>query len=107
LVNWKETDILFITGYDNWVNEYPYCDVWTYAPEQHQVVEWLWLNHGIWIQVSISRYGMFYCNILKNQPTKNINVPMSYEMICQLNDYNTPQEAYSAAFDYIKENDLI
>jgi hypothetical protein len=71
------------------------------------IVEWLRVNHGIWIQVSISRYGMFYCNILQNQPTKNIDVPMSYEMICQLNDYNTPQEAYSAAFNYIKNNNLI
>jgi hypothetical protein len=71
------------------------------APEQWQVVEWLRVNRGIWIQVNISKYGMFYCNILENQPTKNIDVPMSYEMICQLNDFKAPQEAYSAAFDYI------
>jgi len=71
------------------------------APEQHQVVEWLRVNHGVWVQVSISRYGMFHCNIFQNQPTKDITTPMSFEMICQLNDFKTPHEAYSAAFDYI------
>jgi hypothetical protein len=76
-------------------------------PEQHQVVDWLLEKHGIWIQVCISRYGIFYCNVLQNQPTKNIDVPMSYEMICQLNDFDTPQKAYEAAFDYIKDNNLI
>jgi hypothetical protein len=79
----------------------------TSRPEQHVVVEWLRINHGIWIQVSISRYGVFYCNILQNQKTKNLDIPMSYEMICQLNDFNSPQEAYSAAFDYIRKNNLI
>jgi hypothetical protein len=79
---------------------------WTAKPEQWQVVEWLRVNHGIWIQVSISRYGVFYCNILQDQKTKNLDIPMSYEMICQLNDFNSPQEAYSAAFDYIKDNNL-
>ena len=76
------------------------------APEQWQIVEWLRVEKGIWIQVSISKYGVFYCNILQNQPTKSIDIPMTYEMICQLNDFNSPQEAYSAAFDYIL-NELI
>lgn len=71
------------------------------ALEQWQVVEWLRVVKGVWIQVSINRYGLFYCNILQNQPTKNIDVPMSYEMLCQLNDFKSPTEAYSAAFDYI------
>lgn len=43
-----------------------------YAPEQWQVVECLRVNHGTWIQVSISKYGLFYCNILQNQPTNKI-----------------------------------
>ena len=77
------------------------------APEQHQVIEWLLLKHGIWIVVSISRYGVFYCNILQNQKTKNLDIPMTYEMICQLNDFNSPQETYSFAFDYILNNNLI
>jgi hypothetical protein len=71
------------------------------APEQWQVVEFLRVNHDIWIQVSISKYGVFYCNILQNQPTKSIDIPMTYEMICQLNDFNSPQKAYSSAFDYV------
>ena len=101
LVNWKETDILFITGYDNWVNEYPYCDVWTYAPEQHQVVEWLWLNHGIWVAVTINGLDKLFNFDIHNYKQKG-----SLGNI-QNGGYKSPQEAYSAAFDYIKENDLI
>lgn len=92
---------------NNWNDYDDSSTVYYSVPEQHQVIEWLRINHGIWIQVNISRYGIFYCNILQNQLTKNINLPMSYEMVCQLNDFNTPQEAYSAAFDYIRLNNLI
>jgi len=68
--------------------------------EQWQVVEWLRVNHGIWIQVSFScnNKGEFYwywqCKkannnfVFKNWDSDNL-------------EFNSPQEAYSAAFDYI------
>jgi hypothetical protein len=101
LVNWKETDILFITGYDNWVNEYPYCDIWTYAPEQHQVVEWLLVNHGIWVSVDKQNYKLFKWRVsninLRNDAISDLIEKSDF-------NYDTPQKAYSAAFDYILNN---
>ena len=94
----------FETNWNTRKSEVDYMRVFYSSPEQWQVVEWLRVNHDIWCQVNISKYGVFYCNILQNQPTKNIDRPMTYEMICQLNDFNSPQEAYSAAFDYILTN---
>ena len=85
-------------------NKYPSIQIpndWCLAPEIWQVVEWLRLKYGIWIQVNITRYGIFYCNILENQKTKNIDIPMTYEMVSQLNDFTLPQKAYLAAFDYV------
>jgi hypothetical protein len=68
-------------------------DIYTSLPEQQQVLEWLRINHGIWITI-----GLF-------------NRKYKY-LISQIDDiwgfddkkgdkFNTPQEAYSAAFDYI------
>jgi hypothetical protein len=99
LINWKETDILYISGYDNWVNEYPYCNIWTYAPEQWQIVEWLRVNHGIWISVQ------------PNEPFTDddwcMKIFKNNKLAISLEGYNSPQEAYSAAFDYILTNNLI
>jgi hypothetical protein len=79
--------------YYNECCSYKYC-----APEQWQVVEWLRVNHGIWIEVtsgnmcwslwafSIHEKGLTfikYCSNTHNQ------------------FYDSPQEAYSGAFDYI------
>jgi hypothetical protein len=59
-----------------------------YAPEQWQVVEWLRINHGIWVAIlehSINGKGIFYEFVVKGMT---------------FSGYNSPQEAYSAAFDY-------
>jgi hypothetical protein len=72
------------------------------APEQWQIVEWLRVNHGIWISVQYRRvivnreliefhYEIKYCKELPN-------------LIRNENLFNSPQEAYSAAFDYILNN---
>jgi len=75
-----------------------------YCLQQWQVVEWLRVNHGIWIEVTSGNMGwslwafsihekgltfIKYCSNTHNQ------------------FYDSPQEAYSAAFDYIKQNNLI
>ena len=67
-------------------------------PEQWQVVEWLRVNHGIW---TIADY---YNNGDKNIWFWNIKFNSKETMDC---GFASPQEAYSAAFDYIKENNLI
>ena len=66
------------------------------APEQWQVVEWLRVNHGIWICIKL-RYGYEFI-IQKTE--------FPFEIIYRDGTFKSPQEAYSAAFDYIL-NDLI
>jgi hypothetical protein len=73
------------------------------APEQHIVVEWLRINHGIWVYVDTHEYGKWCFNYKKIKPHKdypNINVNGEFG----LKDYNSPQSAYSAAFDYVLNN---
>lgn len=73
------------------------------APEQHIVVEWLRINHGIWISVNTIEYGKWCFNYKKLEPNKDypvLNVIGKYS----LKDFNSPQEAYSAAFDYVLKN---
>jgi hypothetical protein len=69
--------------------------------EQWQVVEWFRVNHGIWISVDMvyetTQTGFWYSIRQSKEDDK---------AICS-NDYPTPQEAYSAAFDYILNNNLI
>jgi len=63
------------------------------APEQWQVVEWLRINHGIFVWVAGYRDKSnritfdFYFDKQKLNEKKS-------------NFFKTPQEAYSAAFDY-------
>jgi hypothetical protein len=68
-----------------------YC--WA-APEQWQVIEWLRVNHGIWVYVrNFETVG--FCSYILQKGESLIafsNKSKGFEM---------PQEAYSAAFDYI------
>jgi hypothetical protein len=91
--------------------------------EQHQVVDWLRVEHGIWILVlpqeqsgvdfrednSKYPYHALFFSIIKYEEDYSYK-----ELINTSNNegklflhFNTPQEAYSAAFDYIKNNNLI
>ncbi len=65
-------------------------------PEQWQIVEWLRINHGIWVSIRVSnnKFNLLVTNL-------------SGDILFNDSAFNTPQEAYSAAFDYIKDNDLI
>lgn len=83
-------------------------DKWIPVAEQHQVVEWLRVNHGIWVEVRhIKTFGInrFYIIIWKygeeDYHTIHCGNGVKYEV------WDTPQEAYSAAFDYIRLNNLI
>ena len=70
-----------------------------YAPEQHQVVDWLLEKHGIWIDVrymdDILNFGYTITTIKDNTEQYG------------LYKFNYPQQAYSAAIDYILLNNLI
>ena len=66
------------------------------APGQHIVVEWLRIKHGIWVVVNIgSARNGYYATY-----TKVTELGMDS---IRIGDYNlqSPQEAYSSAFDYI------
>jgi hypothetical protein len=71
-------------------------------PEQWQVVEWLRINHDIWISVDFSEMDESF--------TYKIQLLTGSEKLPRIftdAGYYTPQEAYVEAFYYIKENNLI
>ena len=69
------------------------------APEQWQIIEFLRINHGIWVFVGREpETGVYYPNIDVNKGDKYFD---------KFDDYDTPQKAYSAAINYIKDNNLI
>jgi hypothetical protein len=57
--------------------------------EQWQVVEWLRDNHGIWVYADFLGSWMYVIVLLKDNSRREIH------------HFNSPQKAYSAAFDYI------
>ena len=75
-------------------------------PEQHQVVDWLLEKHGIWVSVGnvYSEYTHWAYGIGK----ENKGMILPFRQGQDSHDYfNSPQQAYSAAFDYIRNNNLI
>lgn len=73
-------------------------------PQQLQVVEWLRINHGIWTSVDKQNYKLFKWRI-SNINLRNDAISDSIEKSGF--NYDSPQEAYLAAFDYIRLNNLI
>lgn len=59
------------------------------APEQWQVVEWLRVNHGIWV----------YADFLGSW--KYVIVRLEDNSRRAIEGYKSSQEAYSSAFDYV------
>jgi hypothetical protein len=79
------------------------------APEQWQVIEWLRVVHGIWVNVKCDCYGEFwYVELLVaskeiwNDLDRRCNIISAHREF--LNEHDSPQEAYSAAFDYLLTN---
>jgi hypothetical protein len=75
------------------------------APEHWELVEWLRVNHGIWISVGnvYSEYTHWAYGIGK----ENKGMILPFRQGQDNHDYfNTPQKAYSSAFDYIRLNNL-
>jgi hypothetical protein len=65
------------------------------APEQHIVVEWLRINHDIWISSDFSEVDESFT--YKIHLIKSDELPRIFTNC----GYKSPQEAYSAAFDYV------
>lgn len=101
LENGSSTDVEFRVDLSDLLE---YFNKWSKrisAPEQHQVVEWLRVNHVIWVLIDIDDVKHSLCNYVvkwRNEICLNEN---------RGKGFNSPQEAYSAAFDYIKDNNLI
>jgi hypothetical protein len=89
---------------DNWNDEIKKYNNRISAPEQWQVVEWLRVNHGIHVfylfEIETKKYSWEVWDDKKEQNH-------SYNTDSSKWDFNSPQEAISAAFDYIKDYNLI
>ena len=87
--NWND-ELVYVGG--EWVP----LDAFS-APEQWVVVEWLRIVHGIWVHVEKGKasdnYGYRIQDINGNKSCYEVNFAKTL-----------PQEAYSAAFDYILNN---
>ena len=77
----------------------------TSRPEQHVVVEWLRVNHGVWVSVNIAIDDKWYFELYNLKDKRNAEIIIEDEGITDF--HSSPKEAYSAAFDYIKDNNLI
>lgn len=83
----------------------------TSAPEQWQVVEWLRVNHGIFIGLELvdnTKEFYYQPNVwtMKDKEYHDEDMINQAKMICKWKEwqFNSPQEAYLAAFDYILNN---
>lgn len=95
-INFEKEGDLFNNGYPSTQKPIDWC----LAPEQHQVVDWLLEKHGIWIEVQ--------CPDMKDQLFSfNIHRFQKFGSYGDGTGYKLPKEAYSAAFDYIKDKGLI
>jgi hypothetical protein len=69
--------------------------------EYWQVVSWLYKKHKIWISVDVEYdkdYLAFWYSI-KQISKENVEV-------IQSNDFSSPEEAYNAAFEYLRLNNI-
>jgi hypothetical protein len=81
---------------NNWNNYDDSSTIYFSSPEQWQVVEWLRINYGIWVSAQ------------PNEPFTDddwcMKIFKNNKLAISLEGYDSPQEAYSAAFDYILNN---
>ncbi len=80
-------------------------------PEQWQVVEWLRVNHNLWVNVNpCMNVKSDWITLIKNTFSFKFSVTYATEKlyiehykkpVIFKKGFNSPQEAYSAALDYI------
>jgi hypothetical protein len=68
-------------------------------PEQWQIVEWFRINHDIWVIVNIAIDNTWYFELYDLKDKRNAEIFIE----AKHNTYfhNSPQNAYSAAIDYV------
>jgi hypothetical protein len=73
------------------------------APEQWQVIEWLRVNHNIWVATDVDCRDLFGTNLLFFFRICNIG---EYLRCLNISEkyFEYPQEATSAAIDYVLDN---
>ena len=71
-------------------------------PEHWQLTEWLRVNHNIIILPDLTKIDKFGYRIIWESKTKGLQERLSHTY-----NFNSPQEAFSAAFDYIKDNNYL
>ena len=71
------------------------------APKQSVIVDWLRINHGIWIVVVPKKDSLLFYKIIKCKKNEEC------QEIAQHHDFGTQEEAYSDAFEYIIKNKII
>jgi hypothetical protein len=96
----------FSTNEHNELNEFDYSDFnkkqkddYCLAPEHWQVVDWLLDGHGIWVAIE-----PYITNSKPRYEYKIMNVSGVTEEDWVQEEYHTPHEALSSAFDYILDN---
>jgi hypothetical protein len=79
---------------------------WINRPEQWQVVEWLRVNYGIWINVDVEGRNMdrykFVCFRSHSERVSEYSKHIKDDTYN--GRYDKPQDALSAAFDYVLNN---
>jgi hypothetical protein len=66
------------------------------------VIEWLRVNHGIWVSVNIAMDDKWYFELYNLKDKRNAEIIIEEEDFTDF--HNSTKEAYSAAFDYILNN---
>jgi len=64
------------------------------APEQWQIIEWLRVEKGVWIEVYVDDDQTYGYLVTRFKENYRIDSPLR-------RGFASPQEAYSLAFDYI------
>ena len=66
------------------------------------VIEWLRVNHGIWVSVNIAMDDKWYFELYNLKDKRNAEIIIEEEDFTDF--HNSTKEAYSAAFDDILNN---
>lgn len=106
---WEKGELNYQSGY--FINNIESVDTsnesWYLCarPEQWQVVEWLRVNYGIWVEVTPDSYGEEWfvtCKPCSKKVWDDIELRSKVHLSkLHFLFYKTPQEAHSTAFDYI------
>jgi hypothetical protein len=90
--------------------EHDRCKQYLMQPEQWRVVEWLRINHGIWISVDwMTRtkpyHSGYFCHLRGTvEPLNDDNfIVINHTLLPGYEVFTLPQEAYSAAITYCLE----